>query len=115
MVEAGLIDSAAERAAKEISAVYLAVTRVVMTKRQNLGPTFCILARGPAPEMPDGLAHAHAVRYMPWVKATGPDIVDATLRVCVEREAIPENMVIRVALALSQYARAFDRLARKAS
>lgn len=105
MVEAGQVDSAGERAASEIRAVYLAVCRAVMVRPTNLGGEFCAPSRGKPAEIPESLARAHAERYLPWTRDHDPETLDDLLRVVVEREPIAPWRRHDIAVALDDYAR----------
>ncbi len=106
MALAGMIDSAAERAAEEIKCVFLAVCRDVIAKTMRPG---LVYSRGKF-EIPDDLAHAHADRYLPWCRANRPAIVEATIDLVVERRPPQSGLVLNaVADALADYARRFDR------
>ena len=98
LIDARFVNTDMERAAAEIRAVYLAIVREVMSKPQAFGR----LPGGKA-EMPDGLAEAHARRYVPWVADMGGETVDLTLRIAVDRQ--PAYPVEPVIFALRDYAR----------
>ena len=105
MVEKGLIDSAGERAANEIAAVFYSVCRGVMRHAKPLGPYTPGIF-----EMADEIAEAHALRYLPWCRDNRPQTVSATIDLVVDRVA-PKEGAVRdaVADALADYARRFER------
>ena len=107
----GLIDTAGERAADEIREIYTAVCRCVMRRQARYGQEFGMPSGVPV-ELPDALALAHAKVYLPWVHATKPTVVDATLSLVVDRVAVQCSTA--VAMALSNYARRMVR-SRKAA
>ena len=102
MISKGLLDTAQERAASEIREVYLAITRGLWPKIVNAE------IHGKGSEIPDALASAYSVRYRVWVQDTHREVVDATLRLVVEKEGPGSDLGERlIAGALRQYARLF--------
>lgn len=93
-------DASLERAADEIRAVYSAVVREVMHKNSSL---YALDAGKPV--IPDELAYAHAERYLPWVAATGPTMVDIVLKVLVDRYDCPPGLEEPIRRRLHDYAR----------
>lgn len=104
MVAAGLIDSAGERAAQEIFKVYQAVCGCVMRQSRPLGPYTPGVF-----DMPDEIAKAHVLRYLPWARATRRQTVVSVIDLVVDRRP-PESSIVREAVtaALADYARQFD-------
>lgn len=104
MAVAGMIDSAAERAAEEIKCVFMAICRDVIGKTMRHG----MYARGKF-EISDDLAHAHADRYLPWCRANRRQIVEATIDLVVDRKLPGSGLVLAaVANALADYASRFE-------
>lgn len=77
-------DVSLEHAADEIYSVYTAICRSVMSRTQAFGSR--IPGRG---ELTDEIARAHAQTYLPWVAATGSNLVDLVLSVVVDRNEPP--------------------------
>ena len=76
-----LVDTAGERAAEEIRAVYMAVVRGLMSRRPSVQRTDGSVP----PEMPTELAEAHAQRYLPWVRETNPKVIALVIDLVVDR------------------------------
>lgn len=100
IVEEGLLDSAGQRAAEEIRAVWLALTLEVRRKNKVLGTPDAGKV-----EMPDQLAEAHATRYLPWVRETNSEIVDLTIGLLVDRRELTPWGCRICAGAITNYAR----------
>lgn len=102
MIAKGLVDTAQERAASEIRQVYLAITQGLWLKNRVPGQI-----TGIREELSDEMAEAYSKRYYPWVQRVNSDVVDATLRLCVEREEPTEWGERQIAGALYLYAKMF--------
>lgn len=105
LVDAGLIDAAGERAAQEIMQVYCAVCRGVMRQSRPLGPYTPGVF-----DMPEDIAEAHKLRYLPWARATRRQTVQAVIDLVIDRLS-PSSGPVRQAVieALDDYARRFGR------
>ncbi|MGE0424947.1 MAG: hypothetical protein AB7O88_22000 [Reyranellaceae bacterium] len=96
-----LIDPLAEQAAAEIRAVFSAICRnLLRTARLAAGRS-----GGGMPDIPDHLARAHAVRYLPWVADTGPRVTDAILSLVHDGHWTATASPDEIADALMAYAR----------
>lgn len=93
-------DASLERAADEIRRVYVAVTRQLWAKGMTFGQRVPGLG-----ELTDEIAAAHAQRYMPWVACQGPQVVDWTLNVIVDRNRPETWQADSIRRALADYAR----------
>ena len=96
MERTGFIGPDELRAADELRAVYLAITRDVMAKVMRFGNE----PRG-RPEMPDILAAIHAQRFVPWAN-DNRESAPLAIRLAVEREPVPFR--VHAARALRDYA-----------
>lgn len=108
MLTDDLIDTAGEKAAAEIREIFEAVCAAVMRRPARYGQDFG-MPRGVPVELPDAVAANHAGTYLPWVKATGPVVVNATLTLIMERENVGCAMKLKIAEALTDYARRMAR------
>lgn len=81
-------------AADEIGKVYFAVVGALMGRHKWFGET------GGFEGMPEKLARAHAHRYLPWVRRSGPGVTEALIELIVERRRMlrPSGDVLRSAL-----------------
>lgn len=95
-----LIDMQAEQAGDEIRAVYMAVCRSVIRTARMADSA----GGGGMPDIPDALARAHALRYLPWVQRVGPRVADAVISVVVDRHWSGRATPGEVADALTDYA-----------
>lgn len=96
-------NSALERAADEVRAVYLAVCGMLMAgiggaHRYGQGP-------GGRREIPPFLAWAHAETYLPWAHAYPRATFDAVIGLVVDRRVIHPDLANAVANALADYAK----------
>jgi hypothetical protein len=91
--------AAAERAAGEIQAVYRAIVRGMMLTAMKFSDS-----RAGKIDMPESLAVAHADRYLPWVRAVGPALVNTVIRVVVDRRWIARINYGPAGQALLDYA-----------
>lgn len=95
--------SALERSADEIRAVYLAVCGMLMagvggTHRYGQGP-------GGKREIPAFLAWVHAQTYLPWAHAHPRATLEAVIEVVVDRHVIHPRLANAVLGALADYAK----------
>lgn len=102
MIEAGLVDSAGERAADEIQRCYHAITYVTEINQNSMSA----IAHGKS-EMPDDVAQAIAERYNPWHELVGRVVSEAVKSVVIRRVAPLGGWRELVAEGLKSYARLF--------
>lgn len=96
-------NSALERAADEIRAIYLAVCGMLMAgvggaHRYGQGP-------GGRREIPAFLAWAHAQTYIPWAQYHPRGTLEAAIGLVVDRHVIHPDLASAVAGALADYAK----------
>ena len=103
MVEGGLLDTDSERAAAQINAIFSALCRNAIR-----GPSLLMDQNHTChseSDIPDWIARAHHLTYLPWVKAQGPAIVDAVLTLVVDRNTPERISRLTCAGALRDYAK----------
>lgn len=93
-------DTALERAADEIRAIWSATTRFSALKNSSL---FALDAG--RPDFPAELAHYRHETFLPWTQRIGPNVYDAVIWIVWERKVLPSWAVAPVLRALTDYAR----------